>query len=218
MGEYTNMEIILIRLTKNPERLIELAARTSTRSWDEMDDAVDEELVRYLIKKGHFSAIEHASATFLIKGISRACSHQLVRHRMASYTQSSQRYVDENDFDYVVPESIKNKTDPGAKMGFEVLMRHINEEYKSLRDYIGIPKEDARFVLPNACTTDILMTANFREWRHIFELRGSKESQWEIREVAIRIFNTLKTFAPNIFFDMEIELDEGVEMIKKNDG
>ncbi len=167
-----------------------------------------EKFVEMLIKNGHHSVLEHACATFLIKGGSRAFTHQLVRHRMASFTQQSQRYVDESNFHYVVPPSIEEKDE--ARELFHNFMEEVRETYRKLKE-MGVRKEDARFVLPNAVESEIVITANFREWRHIFKLRGEKAAQWEIRRIIIEIFKILKEKVPEILLDME--LDESGEFI-----
>ena len=170
-----------------------------------------EKFIEMLIKNGHLSVLEHACATFLIKGGSRAFTHQLVRHRMASFTQQSQRYVDESNFHYVVPPSIgENKK---ALELFESFMENVKEVYAQLKS-MGIRKEDARFVLPNAVESEIVMTANFREWRHVFMLRGDKAAQWEIRKIVIEIFKILKEMVPEIFPDMELSPGEDVIVVK----
>jgi len=137
--------------------------------------------IRRLIKSGHESVIEHGSATFRINGISRACSHQLVRHRLASYSQRSQRYVKEDTPSYVTPPEIE-KSDY-LSMVYENQMKDAWQRYRQLIG-AGVSKEDARFVLPNACTTEIMMTMNFREIRHFLKLRLAKNAQWEIRKLA----------------------------------
>ncbi len=171
-----------------------------------------EKFIEMLIKNGHLSVLEHACATFLIKGGSRAFTHQLVRHRMASYTQQSQRYVDESKFNYVVPPSIEENDE--ARELFYNFMEEVKKTYARLKD-MNIRKEDARFVLPNAVESEIVITANFREWRHIFQLRGDKAAQWEIRKITIEIFRILKALVPEIFLDMSVS-DSGDSIVVKN--
>ncbi len=195
------MEVILIAYTKGlegepPEKVIELAARTSYKSFSRMGEGTEKKLIKHLMKLGHLSVIEHASATFRVKGISRACTHQLVRHRLASFTQESQRYVNEEEFDYVIPDEIKNN--PDAYSLFEKTMSYLANTYKKLLDQ-GIRKEDARFVLPNATTSEIVISANFREWLHIIGLRVSREAQWEIRRLSIFFWRELFKISPTVF-------------------
>ncbi len=172
------MKVELISITPDAEKLIERAGRTAYQSFDKEREGSEKGFINMLIKKGHLSVLEHASATFRIKGISRALTHQLVRHRIASFTQKSQRYVDERNFSWVTPPSIlENKN--GLKI-YEKFMKTAREAYKKLKE-LGIKSEDARYVLPNATETEIVVTANMREWRHILQLRGDPSSQWEIR-------------------------------------
>ncbi len=163
--------------------------------------------IEMLIRSGHLSVLEHASATFRITGGSRSFTHQLVRHRLASFTQQSQRYVDESGFDYVTPPSIADN--PQARQLFSSFMEEARRLYKKLRS-LGIKSEDARFVLPNAVCSQIVVTANFREWRHIIELRGHRSAQWEIRRMAIECLKILKEKAPAVFADFEIDEKEMV--------
>lgn len=137
-------------------------------------------LVEQLYKNGHHSVFEHCKFTWMIEGLSRAASHQLVRHRMASYTQSSQRYIDESGFAFVLPESVNNN--PVATQIYLDTINSINDGYIKLVE-MGIKKEDARFLLPNACTTNIVMTCNLREFIHICNERLCLKAQWEIREM-----------------------------------
>ena len=164
--------------------------------------------IRMLISRGHLSVLEHAYATFRISGISRAATHQLVRHRLCSFSQKSQRYVKEHDAAFVVPPSIK--ADREAMRVFERSVADSKDTYNRLID-LGIPKEDARFVLPNAASSEIVMSANFRELRHIILTRGSKHAQWEVRDLAVRMLELMKKEAPNVFFDLEVTEEHAVE-------
>ena len=128
--------------------------------------------------------------------MSRALTHQLVRHRVASYSQQSQRYVNMNEFDYVMPKSIEDNADAYAK--FYQTMDMIDYTYILLKE-MGIPEEDARYVLPNACTTNIIVTMNARELRHFFALRCCERAQWEIRQLATKMLAICKEVSPTIF-------------------
>lgn len=153
---------------------------------------------RYLqarIKAGHLSILEHATASFLVTGISRTCSHQLVRHRLVSFTQLSQRYVDHAESDFVVPPSIKQNNT--ALDVYAKAVAEANKAYGKLID-LGIRKEDARFVTPQGVTTQLVATANFREWLHVFDVRLDKHAQWEIRNVMEKILEIL-AFHSSIF-------------------
>ncbi|MCX8095549.1 MAG: FAD-dependent thymidylate synthase [Caldisericia bacterium] len=198
------MKVELIYITPEPEKVIEKAGRTAHESFDRITPESHKQFIRMILKLGHESVLEHAVASFRISGVSRSFSHQLVRHRIASYTQKSQRYVDESNFDYIIPETISKKDE--ALQIYKDFMETCKKVYKSLVN-LGIPKEDARFVLPNATKTEIVLTANFRELRHMIRLRGSKDAQWEIRKVFIKILKILKEYAPTVFEDFEIEND-----------
>ncbi len=147
---------------------------------------------------------KHIAFTFLIDGISRACSHQLVRHRLASYSQQSQRYVSMRKFPFIKPDTIK-----GKKLIFTIGNSSFNLDYKQLMDIIGqsyeslieqnTPREDARFVLPNSCETRIVFTMNGREIIRFLKLRTCNRAQWEIKEMAIKILQKVREEAPEIF-------------------
>jgi thymidylate synthase (FAD) len=185
------------------ELLCGAAALTSTRSGrpSEILRKMDPETARRIIKRvtgyGHSSVIEHASFTFSIEDVSRAMTHQLVRHRIASYTQQSQRYVAYDTLErYVTPPSIgKNAR---AKKVFDETLEKISEAYGKLLK-LEIPKEDARFILPNAAKTNIIVTMNARELLHFFNLRCCTRAQWEIREVAVEMLRQAKKVAPTLF-------------------
>jgi len=204
------MKVELLFITPDAEKLIETAGRASYLSFNKQGKDTEKAFIRMLIKKGHYSVLEHAYVTFRISGVSRAFTHQLVRHRLCSYTQQSQRYVDESNFNYIEPESIKNYSK--AHSLFIEFMNEAKRIYSELQR-LGIKNEDARFVLPNAVESQIVVTANLREWRHIVELRGSPDAQWEIRRVAIEILEILKKHAPTVFEDFEI--DKNNEIIKR---
>ncbi|MGC9468941.1 MAG: FAD-dependent thymidylate synthase [Anaerolineae bacterium] len=202
------MKVELIALTRylrgngTPEGLLEHAGRVCYRSESRGDPAA---FLRARLREGHESIIEHAVATFEISGISRACSHQLVRHRLASYSQESQRYVDMSEPAMVVPDSVR--ADPEAIAIWRDLRDYVKEAYQKLRDR-GIRKEDARFVLPNAAATRIVVTMNFRELRHFFRLRIAPQAQWEIRQMALEMLKLLVPHAPTVFGDMLVEIKE----------
>jgi len=224
----TKLKVILLRHTPNPEETIAMAAKlcyspSDIESLKDKIEANDQKaFVERLMKMGHMSPIEHASFTFAIEGISRACSHQLVRHRLASYSQQSQRYVSERSqesgvrsqelggesresiFDYVIPPSIKE--DAKAKEVFEKFMANAQRIYDFLVERLnekGIKGEsanqDARFVLPNAAETKIMVTMNARELLHFFRQRCCLRAQWEIREMAEEMLRLVKEVAPIIF-------------------
>jgi thymidylate synthase (FAD) len=197
------LKVKLLRYTPDPELLCGAAALTSSRHEgaskiiEKLDLGKARRVVRRVTGYGHESVIEHACFTFSLEGISRAMTHQLVRHRIASYTQQSQRYVAYNTLGhYVVPPSISQN--PKVKKIFENTLMQISKSYQKLLEH-GIPKEDARFLLPNAAKTNIVVTMNARELRHFFRLRCCQRSQWEIREVAIEMLRQAKKVAPSLF-------------------
>lgn len=197
----------LINYTSRPEITIAVAARLCYSSYGidriESDFADGEkglEKARKLIKKirssGHESVLEHASFSFGIENLSRSASHQLVRHRLASYSQRSQRYVKETNPKYVVPQSIADNSKLLAE--YDKIIEDIFSLYGHFIEN-GIPPEDARYLLPNACETQIIMTMNARELLHFFKLRGCNRAQWEIRDVAEKMFRLVYPAAPSVF-------------------
>jgi thymidylate synthase (FAD) len=202
------MEVELLAITPNAEEVIERAGRTCYMSQGRISEKSASKFIRMLISKGHLSILEHAYATFRISGISRASTHQIVRHRLCSFSQKSQRYVTERDGDFVVPPSVRENE--RARTCFEESVTEAKGVYERLLE-LGIPREDARFVLPNAASSEIVLSANFRELRHVIVMRGSKEAQWEVREMVKRILMILKDKAPNVFFDLSVDANQYVE-------
>lgn len=204
------MDIKLIAVTPSPDRVIADAARTCYLSFGNSCPESDGRLIRNLVRLGHHSVLEHASATFRIRGCTRAFTHQLVRHRLCAFSQQSQRYVDEKEFQVVVPDSIR--AHPEAYTLFESVIASVREAYCSFKK-LGIPGEDARFVLPNAVTSEIVFSANFRQLRHMIAMRGHPKAQWEIRRVFVEILRIMRKLAPLVFGDLEI--DEEKECVRK---
>ncbi|MCU0913061.1 MAG: FAD-dependent thymidylate synthase [Planctomycetes bacterium] len=192
------LEVELVAITPEPEKVIEQAGRTCYRSFDRIHDDSQADFIRRLLKIGHESPLEHAYATFRIRNCSRAMTHQLVRHRLMAVSQQSQRYVDEEQFSYVTPGSLP----PEFADDFHQDMRTIQQMYRKWRDR-GLKKEDARFVLPNACVSEIVVSADLREWRHIFHLRLSPKAQWEIRQACELMLAILRQHAPTCFEDIQ---------------
>jgi thymidylate synthase (FAD) len=198
------MRVQLLTHTPDPEQVVAAAARLcySDASIGQLLERAPEQapkLLRKILDLGHLSVLEHASFTFGIEGISRACSHQLVRHRIASYSQQSQRYVShEAPFEAVMPESISER--PELATRFE---RHLAATHELYRELLaaGIPAEDARFVLPNAAATKLVLTMNARELHHFFALRCCRRAQWEIRIMAKEMLRLAKQAAPLLFAD-----------------
>ena len=203
------MKIKILAHTPNPERVIALAGKLcySSVGIDELNDKISDEQVEKFITKlsdmGHMSPFEHASFTFAIEGISRNCSHQIVRHRLASFSQQSQRYVRMKG-EYVVPPYIYwheelllefnhalENADKAYNKLVEGLMRYGRTEKEAI--------EDARYILPSACTTKMEVTMNVRELLHFFKQRCCKRAQWEIREVAKEMLKQCREVSPILF-------------------
>ncbi len=194
------MRVELLAHTKDADAICAAAGRScySKRSSADLMDMKDpEKTLGKIVGMGHHSVIEHAVFTFSVEGVSRALTHQLVRHRIASFSQQSQRYVPLKEATYVVPETIKK--DPDALRRYEDLMTQIWDAYSELSE--KIPAEDARYVLPNGCTTNITITMNARELLHFFSLRCCERAQWEIRDMAERMLALCKEVSPVIFKD-----------------
>ena len=195
------MDVKLIGFSPNPEKGPAMAALlTHSKSTPEELEDKDEQqyhtVLKEVLKLGHTSVIEHTSFTFAISGVSRSLTHQLVRHRIASYAQQSQRYVNFNDPCFVVPPTIQK--DKKMNEAYEETMQNIWIHYNKLRE-LGIPGEDARYVLPNAACTNIIVTMNARSLLNFFELRCCLHAQWEIRTLANKMLQLVKKEAPIIF-------------------
>jgi thymidylate synthase (FAD) len=221
MGQ-VNLKVILLNHTREPEEVIAHAAKLcySPSSLEQLKDKIgksdNEKFVAKLLKMGHLSPLEHVSLIYGVEGISRACSHQLVRHRIASYSQQSQRYVgkhsekDEECFDFIVPPSVEAS---GKKEWFTEKMNIIQKWYNELVEALGNfhhgesaigttgekSNEDARFVLPNAAETKIIITMNVRELLHFFSVRCCERAQWEIRNLATEMLRLARKIIPSIF-------------------
>lgn len=220
------MKVTLIAHTPEPEKVIATAAKLCYSSSDigSLRDGLTEEktesFINMLASIGHESPMEHVSFTFGIEGVSRACTHQLVRHRIASYSQKSQRYVNEDGFEFITPPEIAEV--PEAKSEFERQMSSIVDSYHKIAEILtekhtktfleqGIDEkdactkakkkayEDARFVLPNACETKIVVTMNVRSLFNFFKHRCCNRAQWEIKAVADEMLRICCEIAPNVF-------------------
>ena len=195
------MKVELIAYTPEPD-IIAAAAAKLTHSKSDASELLKEDrekmkkLLRIVIKMGHTSVVEHAYFTFAISGVSRALTHQLVRHRIASYSQQSQRYV-EQEMEYVTPPSIlKNER---IRKKYDEMMKKIWGLYNEMKK--DVPIEDARYILPNATTSKIIVSMNARSLLNFFELRCCLHAQWEIRKLAWRMLHLVKKVAPTIFED-----------------
>lgn len=220
------MKVKLLKYTEGADRLIAQAAKLcySAVGVDEISEKMSDEQALSFIEKlnalHHESPMEHASFTFAVEGISRSLSHQLVRHRIASYSQQSQRYVKFNEMNYIVPPQIAEN--PKAELLFRKAMDAASESYREISELLfetkfqeyleqGVSEakarsqaekmaiEDARYVFPNACETKVLFTMNARSLLHFFELRCCERAQWEIRAMATEMLRQVKAVYPMLF-------------------
>jgi thymidylate synthase (FAD) len=195
------MNVKLIGFTPNPEKIPAMAAKLthSIIKPEDLESTSNKELnsiLKHVMKLGHTSIIEHSIFTFAISNVSRSLTHQLVRHRIASYAQQSQRYVNLKKPNYVTPPKIaKNKK---MKEAYDKTMQGIWRQYNKLIE-IGIPSEDSRYILPNAACTNIIVTMNARSLLNFFELRCCQHAQWEIRQLANKMLIEVKKVAGTIF-------------------
>ncbi|MCR4662914.1 MAG: FAD-dependent thymidylate synthase [Endomicrobiaceae bacterium] len=200
------MIVELLKYTNEPEKTCAVAGRLcySAVGIEELKEQMTQEkiedILKRIIKSGHLSVLEHASFSFGIEGVSRALLAQLTRHRIASFSVQSQRYVKFNKkgVDFVIPPTISKDENLLAKYN-EFLK--LSQQYYNEFIEAGIPAEDARYVLPNASSTKIVITMNARELRHFFELRCCNRAQWEIRDMACRMLKLAKEAAPILFKD-----------------
>lgn len=208
------MYVELLNYTPNPEKTIAMAAKLcySPAQIEELRGKIDNSKVRSFIYKlfqrGHTSPFEHISFTFGIEGISRATSHQLVRHRIASYSQQSQRYVEYEHLDYIIPPKINE--DKELRSTFMTMMEKIEEVYRYFLEK-EVAAEDARYVLPNAACTKIIVTMNARSLFHFFGLRCCHKAQWEIQKLACEMLKLVINIAPSIFEKAGPKCIEGIE-------
>ncbi|MFW6125633.1 MAG: FAD-dependent thymidylate synthase [Chloroflexota bacterium] len=195
------INVVLISHTPDAERTIAAAARVTASpvSAEELLEKLTPEqvdrLIESLLSSGHMSPFEHASFTFAIEGVSRVTSHQLVRHRLASYSQQSQRYVSLREYNYVTPRTISGRQE--LERRYHEMVQSAHRLYLEMLD-VGIPAEDARYVLPNASETRLMMTMNARELIHACSLRLCLRAQWEIVELFEQIKEEVEKVAPRI--------------------
>ncbi len=212
--EGARLKVILLAHTPEPEKLVAQAAKlcyspsTIEGLREKIEKSDQQKFVKKLASMGHMSPIEHISFSFGVEGISRVCTHQLVRHRLASYSQQSQRYVGKHSkktggsFEFVIPPSV---VEAGKKEWFGARMAEIQKWYDELVEALGdkgeSTYEDARFLMPNAAETKIVITMNARELLHFFKVRCCNRAQWEIRDMAIEMLRQVRQIAPSIFGD-----------------
>ena len=185
------MKVTLTRVTENPIGAIEEAACNCYNS-----EPTGGKIMKSCYKSGHHSVLEFCDFTFHIEGVSRALTHQLVRHRLASYAQRSQRYCSEDGFKYITPPSIQ-KADEKTQWLYDEFMVYLQEFYTILQEN-GIPNEDARYVLPNACETVIEVKMNFRTLIHFMNERLCVRAQWEIRQMALLMKKAVEEQYPEL--------------------
>ena len=198
------MKVSLLSYTPNPELIVSVAARTSFKEGTPMEtlekmsrpenaESVKKDM-KDLIRHNHLSPVEHATFTFSLEGVSRVTEIQLVRHRIASYTIRSGRFL-KNSGDFIIPEKIRNSS------FFEEYGKKLNEIFGFYEQLVnaGIPKEDARYIIPQSAKTNIVVTMNARELLHFFSLRLCNRAQWELRDVATEMLKLVKNVAPTIF-------------------
>ena len=198
------MQVILLSYTPNPDELVAAAARLCYKDISAADllkdegESLSQKLIADLFTSGHTSTFEHVSFSFGIDGISRVTSHQLVRHRLASFSQQSQRYVkmSPDPEAVIIPPTVQ--ANPEALKAFQEAVKTTQETYRQLVE-LGIPKEDARFILPHGHSTRLVLTMNARELHHFFSLRLCRRAQWEIHELARKMLTLCREKAPVLF-------------------
>lgn len=193
------MKVNLMNYTRDADKLCGAIARTCYSTYDaeeilDMDEDFTDTLDR-VVKSGHYSVVEHATFTFSVSGVSRVLSHQLVRHRIASYTQKSQRYVKHSPMETIIPPSMHDEEIRNMIYTLEDIIYDIAEELRG----IGIPEEDIRYIYPSSMSTNITITMNARSLLNFFSLRCCNRAQWEIRELANLMLAECRTVAPFIF-------------------
>ena len=209
------------------EALVEFAGRACYQSWDKPNPrtATNAGYLRHILEVGHLSLLEHASVTFYISGISRSCTHELIRHRHFSYSQLSQRFVPEHDSNVVAPpaivgdehlEELFTAATDASRAAYTELLDALEAKFADVPNAILRRKQArqaARSVLPNATETKIVVTGNYRAWRHFVKMRATEHADVEIRELAVECLRQLKGVAPNVFADFEIStLPDGTEV------
>jgi thymidylate synthase (FAD) len=208
--------------------LVEFAGRACYQSWSKPNPrtATNAGYIKHIIDVGHFSVLEHASVSFYITGISRSCTHELIRHRHFSYSQLSQRYVPEGDSQVVVPPGIQDDPElqqilsaaaDASRATYSELLGKLEAKFASGQPNAVLRRKQARqaarAVLPNATETRIVVTGNYRAWRHFIAMRASEHADVEIRRLAIECLRQLADVAPAVFADFEVStLADGTEV------
>ena len=202
------MNVTLLSCTPAPEEIVAKAAYVCTTNYKINEIKVNDKgkMIEKVIRQRHLSVLEHVNFTFGIEDISRVCLAQLTRHRLASFSVRSQRYVNSEFDEWVYPEDFK--LDDNAWQIFASASDDLRDSYHLLVDHYGHNIEDARYLLPQATTTSLMMTMNARELLHFFALRCCMKAQWEIRELAYRMLDLVKPVAPNIFKNAGAQCDQ----------
>jgi thymidylate synthase (FAD) len=228
-GSYRILGIMAGIDGENPLQFIETAGRTAYQSRDKITNESALKFAEILRKRGHESVFEHSCMTVEFNDVSRGMTHELVRHRIAAFTQESTRYVDEKEFRVIAPpgkdveEKLVDLNLPGAENGgLKVSLKvsfkdwvDLNEQmYKGLRVQGWVP-QDARQILPTGIKSQIVLTANLREWRHILKMRCAPDAHWEIREVMVKLLKDVKERIPILFDDFEISPDSQSAILTK---
>jgi thymidylate synthase (FAD) len=209
--------------------LVEFAGRACYASWNKPNAATRDnaDYVRHIVEVQHYSVLEHAQATFYVDNVSRALTHELIRHRHLSYSQRSTRYVNESDADCVVPDAIES--DPQLRARYLAAVDAATDAYAALYDGLRVNYADvddptrrrklarqaARYVLPNGVATALVVTGNYRAWREFVELRGTIHADDEIRELAIEVLFNLKDLALPVFADLVVAEVDGSEVVQR---
>lgn len=213
------------------ESLIEMAGRACYQSWNRPNQktAKNADYIAHVLDVGHYSVLEHGTATFYVTGVSRSLTHELVRHRHLSPSQLSQRFVDEGEAEFVVPPLITDV--PDALAIWQDAMAYAQNAYRELIDVLDSHmaqddtvsklarrkkvRESARSVLPNSTETKIVLTGNYRAWRHFIYMRATSAADAEIRALAVEIYTLLANHAPSVFSDSSLVTgDDGVSIVK----
>ena len=192
------MKVTLLACSNNEKVADVASAICLDKHYEAMNNASSLKNLKGAINSGHMSVVEHLYMTFLVENISRACSHQLVRHRIASYSQQSQRYakVDTDKEWYITPRSIKDNEYSNGE--YIYLMDKIAEAYNEMCED-GIPEEDARMILPNACFTSIVISMNARAFIEACTKRTCNKAQWEIKTLFVQMRNLIENYFPDIY-------------------
>ncbi len=188
------MQVSLVDHTENPEQKVAIFSAVCYGA--DTGEEANERRIKKLLNLGHLATLRFAYATFFVEGVSRTCSHQLVRTKHLDYLQESQRYVDQSGIEFVIPPAIEQNEE--ALEAYVRAMRVCSYEYQHLRR-LGIKKEDARFALLEASPTKLYMTGNFQAWKDFLRNRTDKAAQWEVRNVANQIGSQLYNIAPHVF-------------------